>query len=219
MSVTPIDQPIQTLRESTIDQLIMNYGYGKISMEAFERRLDSALDATDHAQLLALTEDLELAVDQHFIEKKKEELGVDYKHPDAKDIDYIFQIFGGGNHNGDWTAAREIRIFSFCGGGTLDFTNAKFSAESTTIKIYCLMGGVEIIVPEGTQVNSRTINPLGGFSNRVPRTATTKKNTPNINGVIVMGGAAVKVRRSFKENLMEVCESVRKSFCGTTPHG
>jgi hypothetical protein len=44
MPVTPNDRPIETLREETIDQLIMNYGHGKLSREAFERRLDEALD-------------------------------------------------------------------------------------------------------------------------------------------------------------------------------
>jgi len=45
MSVAPQDRPIDALREETVDQLIMNYGHGKLSRAAFERRLDEALDA------------------------------------------------------------------------------------------------------------------------------------------------------------------------------
>jgi len=48
MPVTPHDRPIDALREQTVDQLIMNYGHGKLSREAFERRLDEALDSKSH---------------------------------------------------------------------------------------------------------------------------------------------------------------------------
>ena len=46
MPVTPKDKPIQTLREETIDTLIMNYGHGHLSLDAFERRLDQAFGTT-----------------------------------------------------------------------------------------------------------------------------------------------------------------------------
>lgn len=49
------DRPIDALREETVARLIMNYGHGKLSREAFERRLDSALAAKSHDQLIALT--------------------------------------------------------------------------------------------------------------------------------------------------------------------
>ena len=42
MPVTPHDRPIDALRGETVDQLIMNYGHGKLSRDAFERRLDEA---------------------------------------------------------------------------------------------------------------------------------------------------------------------------------
>ena len=55
MPVAPQDRPLASLREETIDRLIVNYGHGKLSLEAFERRLDQALDAQTHDRLLALT--------------------------------------------------------------------------------------------------------------------------------------------------------------------
>ena len=33
MPVTPQDRPLDALREQTVDQLIMNYGHGKLSRE------------------------------------------------------------------------------------------------------------------------------------------------------------------------------------------
>ena len=37
MAVIIQDRPIEKLREEVIDQLIMNYSHGEISLEAFDR--------------------------------------------------------------------------------------------------------------------------------------------------------------------------------------
>ena len=58
MPVSFQDKPIELLREEVIDQLIMNYGHGQISLQAFEQ-VDQAYELNDH-QLHALTEDLVL---------------------------------------------------------------------------------------------------------------------------------------------------------------
>ncbi len=76
MPVTPHDRPIDALREETVDQLIMNYGHGKLSREAFERRLDEALDTKTHERLLELTKDLDLKIDRQYASQKKAELGI-----------------------------------------------------------------------------------------------------------------------------------------------
>ena len=66
MPVVAQDRPINALREEAIDQLIMNYGHGKLSLEAFERRLDRALDAKSHDEILELTADLDLIADKTY---------------------------------------------------------------------------------------------------------------------------------------------------------
>ena len=38
MSVAIQDRPIESVRQEVIDQLIMNYSHGEISLEAFESR-------------------------------------------------------------------------------------------------------------------------------------------------------------------------------------
>src|SRR5262245_45946597 len=70
MPVAPQDRPLASVREETIDQLIVNYGHGKLSLEAFERRLDQALDAKSADALLALTTDLPLKADKAYAKAK-----------------------------------------------------------------------------------------------------------------------------------------------------
>jgi hypothetical protein len=88
MPVAYQDKPIELLREEVIDQLIMNYGHGEISLEAFERRLDEAYATGDHDVLHALTSDLTLEADQAYARRKQQQLGVHYANGEPEDVDY-----------------------------------------------------------------------------------------------------------------------------------
>src|SRR3970282_1371014 len=118
--------------EETVDQLIMNYGHGELSLEAFERRLDQALDAKSHDALLALTQDLDLVADKTYTEQKKAELGIrtgslmplaDVEE-DSGDADYMINIFGGTNRGGAWHVPRRINILNIFGGADLGLTES-----------------------------------------------------------------------------------------------
>lgn len=71
MSVAIKDRPIESVREEVIDQLIMNYSHGEISLEAFESRLDQAMNGTDTLTISELTKDLNLSADTKYQDKKK----------------------------------------------------------------------------------------------------------------------------------------------------
>ena len=66
MSVATQDRPIESVRQEVIDQLIMNYSHGEISLEAFESRLDKAMNGTDPQEINDLTKDLNLNVDTKY---------------------------------------------------------------------------------------------------------------------------------------------------------
>ena len=103
------DRPLNSVREETIDRLIVNYGHGKLSLEAFERRLDQALDAKSADALVALTNDLELQVDRQYAQQKRAEFGIRTEPvPHARDTSWMIHIFGGGNRRGAWTVPKEL---------------------------------------------------------------------------------------------------------------
>jgi hypothetical protein len=140
--VTPQDRPIETLREQTVDQLIMNYGHGKLSREAFERRLDEALDTKSHERLTELTEDLDLRTDRQYTAQKKAELGIRVD-PSAREgvdeADTIVNVFAGHHRRGAWDVPRALRMINVFGGCELDFTDARFTAETTYIAVFCCL--------------------------------------------------------------------------------
>ncbi len=210
MPVATHDRPINALREETIDQLIMNYGHGELSLEAFERRLDRALDATTHDELLELTRDLDLVADKSYTEKKRVELGMRDDGALSNSVDHIVHVFSGGNRGGAWTVAKEIRMLNVFGGGEIDFTSARFSAKETRIKILCLFGGATFYVPENVNTISKAICLFGGIDNRTPPTFDQDARTLVIEGLILFGGARIKLKRTLKERWLEFADAVRE---------
>ena len=215
MPVTTQDRPLDTVRAETIDQLILNYGHGKLSLDAFENRLDRALDAQSHISLSSLTEDLDLLADQDYTKRKRRELGLQTIERSGKNIDYMVNICGGSNRGGPWTVGTEIRMFNLFGGGEIDFSQASFSSPRTIVRVFCLFGGARIYVPEGTNTLSRAFCIFGGIDNRAPSSDDPNAPTLIIDGLAICGGAKIRVRRTLKERLLEFANSVKNMFAST----
>ena len=215
MPVTPQDRPIDALREETVDQLIMNYGHGKLSREAFERRLDEALDTKSHERLVELTKDLDLKADRQYTAQKKAELGIRLDASAASHIDnneLIINMFGGNTRRGAWDVPRAIRIISVFGGAELDFTDARFTAETTYITVFCLFGGVSIRVRDGMRTISKAICVFGGVDNRAGPTSDPNAPLLVIEGAAIFGGVDIRVKKTPKQRLHEFADQFRTMF-------
>ena len=215
MPVVAQDRPINALREEAIDQLIMNYGHGKLSLEAFERRLDRALDAKSHDEILELTADLDLIADKTYTEKKRAELGLAADDAPPAPVEHIVHVFGGGNRGGSWTVAKEIHMVNVFGGGEIDFTAARFSARETRIKLLCLFGGATFYVPENVNTVSKAVCLFGGIDNRGPSGYDKDAPTLVIDGLVLFGGARVRIKKSLKERWLQFAGAVREMFAPT----
>jgi len=218
MPVTPQDRPLNSLREETVDQLIMNYGHGKLSLEAFERRLDQALDAKSHDALLSLTQDLDLVADKTYTEQKKAELGIPTASQYAQeadhtgDTDHMINIFGGTNRSGAWNVPSRINMLNIFGGADLDFSDARFTSRTTRITLFCVFGGANFYVRDGINTVSKALCIFGGIDNRAPSTNDRDAPTLLIQGLVLFGGARIKVRKTARERLLEFADSIRNMF-------
>jgi hypothetical protein len=220
MAVTPGDRPIDALREETVDQLIMNYGHGKLSREAFERRLDEALDTKSHERLLELTRDLDLKADRQYTAQKKAELGIRVDPSAAyrtDEVDTVINIFAGNNRRGAWDVPRALRLINVFGGSELDFTDARFTAETTYITVFCLFGGVNIRVRDGMRTISKALAVFGGVDNRGG--TTTDPNAPLlvIEGLCLFGGVDIRVKKTPRQRLTEFADQLRTMFDPQSP--
>jgi hypothetical protein len=226
MPVIPQDKPLDALREETVDQLIMNYGHGALSLEAFQRRLDEAFDATEHQTLQSLTSDLDLQVDSTYVAKKKESLELRTEHRSGAaahadeytdDVEHIVHIFGGGDRTGDWTVPRELRVITIFGGTDIDLTNARFASPNTRIRLLCLFGGVDIYVPEGVNTTVNAFCIFGAIDNKAPNSSDPRAPKLAVDGLVMFGGADVKLKKTVKERMLEFADGLRAMFGKSPP--
>jgi hypothetical protein len=217
MKITPTDRPIAALRQEAIDQLIMNYGHGKLSLDALERRLDEVLDANSHDRLTSLVSDLDLRTDEAYAQKKRSEFGprLNTNPPQSQDVDYMIHVFGGSNRAGAWHVANTIRMFNVFGGAELDFAEARFSSRETHVKMLCLFGGANFYVPENINVVSKALCIFGGIDNRAPSTDDPSAPELVIEGLLLFGGARISVKRTMRQRLLEFANNVRETFAPT----
>lgn len=67
----------------------------------------------------------------------------------------------------------------------------------TQLRVYTVMGGVEIIVPPGLSVESHGVGILGGFDHAGDDAKGLDPSAPvlRVSGVAMMGGVDITVRR------------------------
>ncbi len=212
MPVAREDRPLDAVREETIDRLIVNYGHGHLSMEAFQRRLDQAFDAEDVATLSALTTDLDSQIDEAYLTRKNSRFGQFIPAGENKDSESIVTVLGGNDRSGVWTVPRVLNVITVLGGSDLDLSEARFAAKTTRIKVFCLFGGVDIKVPEGMNTTLNVACVLGGADNKAPSTGDPEAPMLIIDGMVIFGGLDVKLRKTLRERVVEFADHLRAMF-------
>lgn len=209
MPVNPLDKPIAKLREETIDQLTLNYSHGEISLEAFERRLDEALDAETHDKLISLTKDLDLVVDETFIEQKKRNFSFMADADGTANEPKIVSIFGHTVRQGTWNVPEAMRVLNTFADTILDFDEAKFTSMTTRIKITSVFGGIKIYIPEGINVVTNVSCIMAGVKDSASGSNNTNKPTIILDGFIFCSDIKIKSKKTFRKKLLEFAETVK----------
>jgi hypothetical protein len=212
MTVDINDRPIETVRSEVIDQLIMNYSHGKISYEAFERRLDKAMATEHNSTLLELVADLPLSVDQEFVDSKKRDLGLNYAPGVAKESETVINVLSGSNRAGQWKVPKEIKVYSVLSGASLDFSEAIFSNKEVHIKIVSILSGDDIYVPENINVVSNVFCIVGSIDNRACSSNNPNAPTIYIDGYTIFSGLNITIKKTLKERFVIFADELKKMF-------
>ena len=212
MAVNIADRPRDKVREEVVDQLVMNYSHGELSHEAFERRLDQAMASESNEELIELVADLDLKVDQEYMEKKKEDFKFNYSSTPADESDLLINIFSGSGRSGEWRVAKEIKSVNVFGGCDIDFSEAIFTQREVTVKVLCLFGGIDIYVPENVKVVSKAFCIFGGIDNKAPSTDYIDAPTIYVEGLVLFGGLDITLKRTLKERFTAFADGLRDLF-------
>jgi hypothetical protein len=107
----------------------------------------------------------------------------------------VLAILGGTARKGAWDPPAYLRVTAVMGGVELDFREADLLEGETVIEVFALMGGVSIVVPPHVDVQSGGTGLLGGFTGLSHRAREADAPLLRIEGVAVMAGVDVKVKK------------------------
>ncbi len=115
------------------------------------------------------------------------------------DDDGLIQLvafMGGGELDYTTQNLRGGEVVAVWGGYQLDFTEADMEGDSMELNLFCIMGGVEVIVPPGWEVEKRgAVCIMGGFSNKTTCLAEElelPRKTLIVKGFALMGGGEIR---------------------------
>ena len=172
-------------RERTVAILRAGAEHGRLTFDELAQRTELAYDATTGADLQRLVADLPDTV------------------PDAqvvaaprKQRRWNVALLGGCERRGRWRPAPRSIAVAVMGGVDLDLRDATIEGGELVITAFAVMGGIEIVVPDGIDVDLSGFALLGGNEHQ-PGDAPVRAGTPvvRVRAFSLMGGIAVKARR------------------------
>ena len=134
-------------REAVADRLRAAGGEGRLTLEELADRVGTAYGATTAGELEPLTADLPARA----------------AAPAAKPARrWGVSLIGGADRKGRWRVPRRGTWLTLIGGPDLDLRDATLEGEDTELTIVTLIGGGDVIVPEGVTVELSGFTLLGG---------------------------------------------------------
>jgi hypothetical protein len=212
MPVNIADRPLKNIREEVIDQLVMNYAHQEITLEAFESRLDLAMDSEDRSVLMEQVADLDLATDNQYQKTKADKLSKDKNYFDDGNHEKITTVLSSSVQNGPWVTGEKIGVTSILSDSTLDFTDAIFNFPVVHIKMFSLLTHDTIYVPEGVRVVCKTSNFMSSVNSKVFGSTDENAQTIVIHGKTILSSMDIKIRVTMKEKWLSFADGVKELF-------
>lgn len=209
MAVKLEDRPIDQVREECIDKLIVNYSHAIISQEAFERRLDELMAATEHQVMLDLVADLPKETDAQYAEDKQSTFAANGAESAAAE-EKLVSILSSNSRKGQWLVPKKMVIIDVLGSVELDFSQVTFADTQVEIEVKSFLGSVSISVPEDVSVVSRVTNILASSEDHAA--PLRPRHTIIVTGLSFLGSVDVSIKRSMRERWVDFANSMREAF-------
>ncbi|MGW0362452.1 DUF1707 SHOCT-like domain-containing protein [Streptomyces sp. NPDC002990] len=183
-------------RERVVERLRDAVAEGRLDMDEFQERLEAAYKSRTYAELEPLTRDLPAASAPMPAAAGP---GAGSAWParigGAAPSKTAVAVMSGFQRKGRWTVPARFDAVAFWGGGELDLRDADFAQREVVINCVAIMGGIEITVPPGVEVDVRGFGFMGAFDQR-DSTGPRQPGAPRVvvTGFAFWGGVEVKVK-------------------------
>ncbi|MDG9701355.1 DUF1707 domain-containing protein [Streptomyces sp. DH37] len=184
-------------RERVAEVLREAMAEGRLDMEEFQERLDSAYAARTQGELAPLVRDLPQAAAA--AEPAEGRRGWAGRFGGSATSRSGVAVMGGFVRKGTWTAPRRFTGFAFWGGGEIDLREAYFEDREVEIRCFAIMGGIHVVVPDEAEVDVRGIGVMGGFDHRAAGRGEPGAPRVVVSGFAFWGGVGVERKRQRTE--------------------
>ncbi|OKI04488.1 hypothetical protein A6A06_06700 [Streptomyces sp. CB02923] len=187
---------------------------GRLAMEEFDERLTATYQARTVGALRPLVADLPQTHDGGAPGTRaagsgapgwRERIGGE---PSSRGA---FAFWSGFVRKGRWTAPRIFTAGVFQAGGQIDLRDANFEAEEITVRCFALMGGIEVVVPPGVEVQVTGWGFMGGFEPDDSEPGEPGAPRVKITGFAMMGGVGFRRKVSKLEKQRIKLERERRA--------
>lgn len=180
-------------RERYIEVLREAVAEGRLGIDEFDERLNAAYEARTLGELEPLTRDLPAHAPAEQRPAEVPSRGWAARIGGRRAVSRTgLAILSGFKRAGAWTVPSRYRCFAFWGGGKLDMREAHFEEREVTITVFAVMGGMQLVVPEGVEVDVRGVGIMGGFDQGDGRPGDSGAPRVVVNGLAFWGGVGLE---------------------------
>ena len=91
-----------------------------------------------------------------------------------------------------WKPGKKLWAVSLLGGTSIDFQQAQLEEEVTKVVCISLLGGIEIVVPQGLPVTLSGFSFLGGREMKLSKSEMASGKSLNVVAFAILGGMSIK---------------------------
>lgn len=177
------ERAISALREHTIA--------GRLSFDDLALRAAAVYKARTRGDLDVVLHDLPPVA----IAAAPPPLAPDSTTPERRGAEWTIAIMSSANRRGRWRVHHETTAISIMGGCNLDLREAVLDGPELTITCFAMMGAIDILVPEGIEVEVEGIAIMGAKEARLSG-IPPMPGTPlvRVRAYALMGAVNVKSR-------------------------
>lgn len=177
-------------RDETVGRLREAVAQGRLTLEDFSVRTDNVLVARTRDQLSAVVADLPAP---SFMP-----LGSLTRYH------WVIGVLSSTTRRGPWRVGHEVNALAIMGEAKVDLRQASIDAPVVTVNALAIMGKVEVIVPEGVEVELDGIAIMGSREARLGG-ALPGPGAPivRVHGLALMGAVTVRNRPSMFERALK----------------
>jgi class 3 adenylate cyclase len=190
-------------RERVVEVLKTSCGDGRLTLDEFSERVGAAYQAVSLSDLRSVLADLPHPFGPDLsgvlgVGTGQSPVPVAALVPDTetgrKATRWTVSIMGGSQRRGRWRLREKTNAVAIMGGCQLDLRNAEVQGPGVVINAVAVMGGIDIVVPEGIEVEIGGIAIMGGKDSRRLKAAPPIPGSPVIRVKVFAFWGGVSVR-------------------------